>query len=33
MQTKTRKGILAMTRGPNPMYSPEALPERTMQFL
>lgn len=22
-----------MTRGPNPLYSPDALPERTMQFL
>lgn len=33
MQTKTRKAILRNTRGPNPLYDPDALPERTMQFM
>ena len=33
MQTKTRKTIYRNTRGPNPLYDPDALPERTMQFM
>ena len=30
MQTSTRKSIYKNTRGPNPLYKPEALPSRTM---
>ena len=33
MQTSTRKSIYKNTRGPNPLYKPEALPSRTMQFM
>lgn len=33
MQTKTRKSIYRNTRGTIPLYDPDALPERTMQFL
>jgi hypothetical protein len=33
MSTKTRKSIYRNTRGPNPLYDPDALPERTMQFM
>lgn len=33
MSTKTRKSIYRNTRGPNPLYDPNALPERTMQFM
>jgi len=30
MSTKTRKSIYRNTRGPNPLYDPNALPERRM---
>ena len=33
MQTSTRKSIYKNTRGPNPIYKPDALPSRTMQFM
>jgi hypothetical protein len=33
MSTKTRKSIYRNTRGPKPLYDPNGLPERTMQFM
>jgi hypothetical protein len=33
MSAQTQKAIQRNTRGPNPLYRPDVVPERTMQFI